>query len=225
MSRKIALIVSMLLFVVGCDKMGSRGPAVRAQSDDEVPESAVVHYFINQNPDYSDSLAGVSEDPVWVAEIIEIDADSTATVSTPDGYEATDTAEIHSLGLLTPSENLHAAIGQNHSDWHSNFWANRKWGSWINVGYRTSKLKFATCGTGTYRYTIPGWCLIRCRTKCNSEVWWDHWWWDGADRTWGYAEQQTWTYPAENTYWSWDQEGWHSWGSGSNGWSHLTVPW
>ena len=200
MSRKIGLIVSMLVLVVGCDKMGSQGPVVRAQSG-----SAGVYFFINENPDYSDSLAQTSEEPVWNAEIIEIESDS--AISTPDGYEATDTAYIHSLGLLAPSE---LVAFPTYQDWHSDFWHNRYWGSTITTSYAnaTHTLKRVQVNSITGRYTGPGIVAVNDSTICPGLAgggWFPGWysaygWYVQWARSWSYSDTKTWT-----------QIGWHNW--------------
>uniref|UniRef100_A0A7C4GI53 Uncharacterized protein n=1 Tax=candidate division WOR-3 bacterium TaxID=2052148 RepID=A0A7C4GI53_UNCW3 len=176
------------------------------------------HYFIQLNPNYSDGAAALSSNPLWIAAIIEVGSDS---IPAPvDGYSPTTLEDIHALGLLSPSESRKAAMKDGDYDGQESF--GRRWGSWINAGYRTQALKYATCGSGTYRTWVPGGVAVRCSTLCSGQVIWNPPW-QGA---WGYgiAIQRTWAYPSHATF-TWRHFGWHSWYSGSNESSYLLKEW
>jgi len=176
------------------------------------------YYFINQNPNYSDSLVEASEVPVWQAEMLEIESD--LAVSAPAGYVATDTAEIHSLGLLTPSEI--AGKPGTYKDWYTEFWRNRQWGSCITTSYATQGYKRVSVMSGTYRYTVPGTVAVQCSTYRNSLGYWGPGW--KVDYWWKVERAKAWLYKSDQV-WSWKQKGWHWWGSGDTEHSQVVVEW
>ena len=164
------------------------------------------YYFIRQNPEYSDTI--FPDTAVWPAEIIEILADSIPP--TPDSFVTTDTTAIHSLGLMTPSE---SRLASPWMDWHSDFWANRQWASWMTPGYvyrNNQKRKTLCAASGTYRITIPGCVGVRCTTYLEFSHHWDtvalrpEWYNTEVEvgKTWEYG---LWT-------WHWQQNGTHYWG-------------
>lgn len=191
MVTRIGLVVALACIAVPATLMGS-----------------TTYFFINENPDFSDAIAETSEAPVWKADIMEVESDS--AVSTPDGYEATDTAYIHSLGLLAPSEEVALTAGI-YRDWHYDFWANREWGSQIRTwsyGY-----KLVTVLSGTYRITIPGSVAVRCTTLLESEPIWTPPWATGS--WWRVQLTNTWAY-SNNYWWHWTQIGRHMWSGPDN---------
>ncbi len=189
MVTRVWLVVALAFIAVPATLMGS-----------------TTYFFINENPDYTDALAEESYEPVWNAEIIEVESDS--EVSTPDGYEETDTAYIHSLGLLAPSE-LDANPG-TYKDWRSDFWHNRYWGSTITTSYSTPSLKRVQVTSCTGRYTAPGIVAVNDSTICSNLQ--GGGWFPGWQTAWGWRIQwaKSWTYGSGNT-WSWTQIGRHSW--------------
>jgi hypothetical protein len=169
---------------------------------------STTYFFINENPDYSDELAEGGEDPVWQAEIIEIESDS--AISAPDGYEETDTAYIHGIGLLAPSE-LVAQTG-TYSDWHYDFWHNRYWGSTITTSYADPQhlFKRVQVQSVTGRYTIPGVVAVNDSTICPQLQ--GGGWFPGWKSAWGWRIfwANSWSYGSGYTK-TWTQIGWHNW--------------
>jgi len=149
MSRKIALIVSLFLFVVGCDKIGSQGPAVRALADDDVPATAVCHYYMSAD-------SAIME--LWVC------ADSALDVDTAVWHEVT-LDSLHDAGLESPSENLVAALGSGFVSQGPEVDGNR-YRSYLNC---TSNPKRVVAGSETWRSVMtPGWLRTYGASFCNN---------------------------------------------------------
>jgi hypothetical protein len=165
------------------------------------------YFFINENPDYSDSLAAAGEEPLWQAEIIEVESDS--EIDAPSGYEETDTAYIHSMGLLAPSELVLGSGPGVYKDWHTDLWHNRYWGSIITTSY-AGPLKRVQVNSTTGRYA-PGIVAVNDSTICPQlqgggwfPGWYSAWgWYVQWAKSWSYGDTKTWT-----------QIGWHNWNSG-----------
>jgi hypothetical protein len=203
-------------------KMVSRIGLVLALACVAVPATLMgsdTYLFIRQNPGWSDTL--VEDTAVWRAEIMEILADSVP--SGPDSFVTTDTAEIHSLGLMTPSESRIASSSW-WMDWHENYGANRQWASWIVPGYvyrGGQKRKTLTVGSGTYRIWMPGCVGVRCTTYLQYTHYWDT---VAVKPQWYNMSIQvgkTWEYGS--WIWHWQQNGTHYWGGGSPIYAPSTV--
>jgi len=189
MSRKIALIVSMLLFVVGCDKMGSRGPAVRAQSD----EATQTVYWL-------------CLDDSTIAEGV-LPAEATVTSPYSGNWEQITLQEIHDLGQYSPSETEAEAMEQGHwwccDDTTTDGKNSVEWG-WLVLGQNTNGQKYAQAGAGSRRKTWnPGRVMAKAvlrqdgTFKRSATLDIDPWW---------EAKVVTWTrvyYPVgESHYWT-----------------------
>jgi len=208
MVTRVGLVVALAFITVPATLMGS-----------------TTYYFIRENPDWSATLTG--DTAVWRAEIIEMEADSTP--SAPDSFVTTDTVEIHSLGLQTPSEDLGDADNSPYIDWHSDWWHNRQWASWTIPGSlwwpSGQHRKTMTVGSGTYRPTIPGPCYVRCNTYRNGASYWDLGWkGDGHWYITNYVMAKTYDYPY-GEQWSWHVYGSHWWGSGATYYSEIQYTW
>ncbi|HTW92949.1 MAG TPA: hypothetical protein VMH22_14755 [bacterium] len=201
MVTRVVLVVALACFAVPASLMGS-----------------ATYLFISENPDFSDAVVDTSQNPVWKAAITEIESDS--EVSAPDGYEQTDSAYIHSLGLLTPSE-IDLLTTDVHRDWHSECSRNRKWNSQITTSYtgNNNQYKLVQVLSGTYRCYIPGPVAVRCTTWKASwgqggpgsyvPVWYPDW----AHGSWWKVElSNSWQYGNGSTF-AWIQNGRHTWDS------------
>jgi hypothetical protein len=168
------------------------------------------YFFIDENPYFDDELEA-GEAPAMKAAIVEVESDS--EVSAPDGYEETDTAYIHSLGLLAPSElALCSGLGV-YKDWHTDFWANREWGTGIMTSY-IGGYKLVQVLTVTARYTIRGIVSVN-DTTISPIIPPNGGWYPGWITKWGARIQwaASWLYDEEDSY-SWTQVGRHSWNTG-----------
>jgi hypothetical protein len=166
---------------------------------------STTYFFINENPYYSETEAEQSEEPLWQAEIIEIESDS--AISAPDGYEETDTAYIHSIGLLAPSEQVLYSGPGVYKDWHNDFWHNRYWGSTITTSY-AGPLKRVQVNSTTGRYYGPGIVAVNDSTICPQLQ--GGGWFPGWYSAWGLYVHwaKSWSYVDTKT---WTQIGWHNW--------------
>ncbi len=178
------------------------------------------YYFIRENPDWSDTLTG--DTAVWRAEIIETESDS--TLVTPDGWEATDTAEIHSMGLLTPTEAYEAATTK-WEDKHES--PGRMWISWLIPGcawYQNKQWRTMYNASGTYRTGFwPGLVAVRGRCFINSVLKWDsEWRWSIFSKS--IVVGKSWMYPLTSS-WVWDEYGYHDWGTPPTATSHIQGVW
>ncbi|MEO0095171.1 MAG: hypothetical protein ABIL66_04690 [candidate division WOR-3 bacterium] len=174
---------------------------------------AGTYYFIKEgdvgNPTQSPNAPGPQ--PVEY-ELIEIESDSTPTP--PLGFRTTTVDEIHSKGLLTPSESF--ALAQQQGSIDAGTVEGYSYTSWITT-YTKNNIKHAEGGSRTGRTVFPGTLFILARNACV---------WDNNPsivfprklhkpdstyyQTWGWNTQ--WVvdrqYPL-NTTAQWNQKGWH----------------
>jgi hypothetical protein len=189
MSRKIGLIVSMLVFVVGCDEMGSRTPIVRTQADDDVTAAAVVHYYV-------DADGAVME--LWV--------DSTCT---PDSINSAVWQEVsldslHALGLYSPAENVAQAVEDGTAGpIGETFSGNYR--SYVTCRYIEERWQIIL-GSETWRGGFtPGWCYVYGESRQQTNLYFS-----ASRRQIGYkAYVQAHPKFETQTYW-YDQEGLHA---------------
>jgi hypothetical protein len=184
---------------------------------------STTYYFIKSNPDWSDSVAATADTAVWHATIIEMESDSVP--STPDSFEMTDIDDIHSLGLLAPTEAYDAATTK-WEDRHE--YGGRLWTSWLipGVHWRNGVQKRTMyVASGTYRTNSYGFVAVRGRCFINGGAnpkWDSKWVWSWPSNA--IVVGHSWEYPT-GPAWYWDEYGYHDWGTPPTATSHISGVW
>ena len=182
---------------------------------------STTYFFISQNPDWSDSAAAMAETPIWHATIIEMESDSLP--SAPDSFVTTDIDEIHGLGLLTPSETREAT--ERWEDYH-NDGCGRAWTSWLLPGYawiNNEQYRTMYVCSATYRTQNYGYCYVRGQCYLNgiNKIMDKHQGgWPVNAVAVGASFAHKLSYP-----WTWDEYGFHDWGTPPTKNSHKYGVW
>lgn len=179
---------------------------------------AGTYYFIKEEDTGTQSPSGVNP-PAITTELVEIESDSMP--QTPPGFRPTTVDEIHSKGLLTPSESFTLAQQQGSVD--EGTAEGYSYASWISTRTQGG-VKYVDGGSRTGRTWIPGRLFLMARNACLADnnpniVFLRKLFKPDSTyyQTWGYNTQ--WVanreYPVGTTA-AWHQRGWHKYSSSQN---------